>query len=157
MSRRLNISFFGSSLVSAYQNAPVTYYRGLVRALCERGHRVTFYEPNVPERLQHRDLFNPHWARVVMYQPTDEATLDALERAEESDLIIKCSGVGVCDDLIEAAVLELKRPETLVAFLDVNAPATLDRINNDPEDYFRPLIPEYDFILTRSGGAAVAD
>jgi spore maturation protein CgeB len=158
MSHRLNIAFFGSSLVSAHQNAPVVaYYRGLIRALSERGHRVAFYEPNIPERFQHRDLDNPHWAKSVTYRPTDEAALDALERAEQSDLIIKCSGVGVCDDLLEAAVLELKKPETLVAFLDVTAPLTLDRVNSDPEDYFRPLIPEYDFVLTRGGGAAVVD
>jgi spore maturation protein CgeB len=153
---RLKISFFGSSLVSAHQNYPVAYYRGIVRALSERGHRVTFYEPET-DRLQHRDIPNPHWAKIVTYPATDESALDALERAEQSDLIIKCSGVGVCDDLLEAAVLELKKPETLVAFLDVNAPATLDRINSDPDDSFRPLIPEYDFILTRGGGASVVD
>jgi len=154
---RLNIAFFGSSLVSAHQNHAVPYFRGLVRALSECGHRVTFYEPNVPERLQHRDLANPHWAKVVIYPASDEAALDALERAEESDLIIKCSEVGECDDLLEAAVLELKRPETLVAFLDVNPCATLDRLHNDPEDYFRPLVPEYDFILTRGGGKPVVE
>jgi spore maturation protein CgeB len=154
---RLNIAIFGSSLVSAHQNPPVAYYRGLVRALSECGHRVTFFEPNIPERLKHRDLANPHWAKVVLYPANDEAALDALERAEQSDLIIKCSGVGECDDLLEAAVLELKMPETLVAFLDVNPCATLDRINNNPEDYFRPLIPEYDFVLTRGGGAPVVE
>jgi spore maturation protein CgeB len=154
---RLNIAFFGSSLVSAHQNHSAAYYRGLVRALSECGHRVTFYEPNIPERLKHRDLANPHWAKVVIYPASDETALDALERAEQSDLIIKCSGVGECDDLLEAAVLELKRPETLVAFLDVNPCATLNRLNNDPEDYFRPLIPEYDFILTRGGGKPVVD
>src|SRR6266702_842462 len=134
MSHRLNISFFGSSLISAYQNCPVAYYRGLIRALSERGHRVTFYEPNDDDRQKHRDIPNPHWAKVVVYPATDESALDALERAEASDLIIKCSGVGVCDDLLEAAVLELKTPETRGAFLDVNAPATLDRINKDPEE-----------------------
>lgn len=153
---RLNIAIFGSSLVSAYQNRPVAYYRGLVRALSECGHRVTFFEPNIPERLQHRDLANPHWAKVVIYGANDEAALNALDRAEQSDLIIKCSGVGECDDLLEAAVLELKRPETLVAFLDASPCATLDRINNNPEDYFRPLIPEYDFIISRGGGDPVA-
>jgi spore maturation protein CgeB len=157
MRHRLNISFFGSSLVSPYQNHPVTYYRGLIRALSERGHRVTFYEPNDGERLKHRDIPNPHWAKVVVYPATDESALDALERAEQSDLIIKCSGVGVGDDLLEAAVLELKKPETLVAFLDLNASATLDRINGDPEDSFRPLISEYDFILTRGGGTPVVE
>src|SRR6516225_5063294 len=140
---RLSISFFGSSLVSAYWNGAATYYRGLIRALAERGHRVTFYEPDAYDRQQHRDIPNPDWARVVVYPATDENALDALEQAEESDLIIKCSGVGVFDDLLEAAVLELKKPETLVAFLDVDAPATLDRIHDDPEDSFRALIPEY--------------
>ena len=154
---RLNISFFGSSLVSAYWNEAATYYRGLIRALAERGHRVTFYEPDAYERQQHRDIPDPDWARVVVYEANDERALEALEQAENSDLIIKCGSVGVFDDLLEAAVLELKTPETLVAFLDVDAPATLDRIQNNPEDSFRVLIPEYDFILTYGGGAPVVD
>jgi len=29
----LNISFYGSSLVSAYWNGAATYYRGIIRAL----------------------------------------------------------------------------------------------------------------------------
>lgn len=156
---RLNISFFGSSLVSAHGNCPATnhYCRSLVHALAERGHRVTFYEPDVPERRRYRDIPDPDWARVVVYPATDESTLDALEQAEESDLIIKCSRVGVFDELLEAAVLELKKPETLVAFLDLDSAATLDRIQRNPEDLFRTLIPEYDLILTYGGGAAVED
>jgi spore maturation protein CgeB len=157
MKHRLNISFFGSSLVSAHWNGAATYYRGLIRALAERGHRVTFYEPDAYERQQHRDIPEPNWARVVVYPATDEEALDALERAEESDLIIKCSGVGIFDELLEAAVLELKRPDSRVAFLDMEAPATLDRIRHDPEDSFRPLISEYDFILTSGGGAPVVE
>jgi spore maturation protein CgeB len=157
MNHPLNISFFGSSLVSAYWNGAATYYRGLIRALAERGHRVTFYEPDAYERQQHRDIRDPRWARVVVYPPTDEDTLAALEQAEESDLIIKCSGVGIFDELLEAAVLELKRPDSLIAFLDVDAPATLDRIHNDPEDSFRPLISEYNCILTCGGGAPVVN
>jgi spore maturation protein CgeB len=153
----LNISFFGSSLVSAHWNGAAPYYRGLIRALAERGHRVTFYEPDAYDRQQHRDIPDPDWARVIVYEASDECALEALEHAENSDLIIKCSGVGVFDDLLEAAVLELKKPETLVAFLDMDAPATLDRIQNDPEDSFRVLIPEYDFILTHGGGAPVVD
>jgi spore maturation protein CgeB len=157
MNHRLNISFFGPSLISAHWNGAAAFYRGLVRALAERGHRVTFYEPDAYDRQQHRDIPPPHWARVIVYPATDESTLETLERAEESDLIIKCSGVGVFDELLEAAVLELKNPETLVAFLDVDPFATLDRMRCDPEDCFRPLIPEYSFILTRGGGAPVVD
>ena len=35
----LKISFYGSSLVSAYWNGAATYYRGIIRALAARGHR----------------------------------------------------------------------------------------------------------------------
>ena len=63
----LRIAFFGSSLVSAYWNGAATYYRGIVRALHERGHRVTFYEPDAYDRQKHRDLHDPEWARVVVY------------------------------------------------------------------------------------------
>ena len=155
MSPPLNISFFGSSLVSASWNGAATYYRGLIRALHERGHHVTFYEPDAYERQQHRDIADPDWARVVVYPPTEEAVFRMLDEANVSDLVIKCSGVGMYDQLLEAAVIELQTPGTLVAFLDVDAPATLDRIQANPEDAFHSLIPQYDFILTYGGGAPV--
>jgi spore maturation protein CgeB len=157
MSHRLNISFFGSSLISTVRNPAAAYYRGLIRALSDRGHRITFYEPNTGEAAKHRDIPNPEWARVVRYPATDESALDALEQAEESDLIVKCSGVGVFDELLEAAVLELKRPETLVAFLDADAPATLERLRNSPDDLFHVLIREYDLIFARLGGPPVRE
>jgi len=53
---RPRISFYGSSLVSAYWNGAATYYRGIVRALHARGYDVTFYEPDAYERQQHRDI-----------------------------------------------------------------------------------------------------
>ena len=56
MRKGLNIAFFGSSLVSAYWNGAATYYRGIMRALHERGHRITFYEPDAYDRQQHRDM-----------------------------------------------------------------------------------------------------
>ncbi len=154
----MNIAFFGSSLVSAYWNGAATYYRGIIRALAERGHSVTFYEPDAYERQQHRDMADPDWAKVVVYSADGEdGVWAALEDARGADLVIKASGVGVFDELLEAAVLELKRPETLVVFWDVDAPATLDRVQNDPQDPFRLLIPRYDLVLTYGGGEPVRD
>ena len=136
----MRIAFFGSSLVSAYWNGAATYYRGLVRALSERGHRVTFYEPDAYGRQQHRDLDDPPWARVVVYPGEgDEHALAMVERAKGADLVVKASGVGVFDVLLEKAVLELQSPATLVAFWDVDAPATLDRLRRDPADPFAAL------------------
>src|SRR5881275_1985144 len=105
MRNGLNIAFFGSSLVSAYWNGAATYYRGLVRALHSRGHSAVFFEPDAYERQQHRDIADPPWAEVVVYDP--DAWEEALERARGSEVVVKASGVGVADAELEAGVLEL--------------------------------------------------
>jgi spore maturation protein CgeB len=176
----MNIAFFGSSLVSAYWNGAATYYRGLIRALAGRGHRITFYEPDAYDRQKHRDIEDPEWARVVVYsaEGTDEV-LRCVEEARRADLVVKTSGVGVFDELLDEAVLSLKRAANVIVFWDVDAPATLDRVNGRPvessevvgredgvervkgtngqgEDPFRKLIPLYDLILTYGGGEPVA-
>jgi hypothetical protein len=40
----------------------------------------------------------------------------------------------VFDELLERAVLDLKTPENLVVFWDVDAPATLERVEQNPGD-----------------------
>ena len=99
----MKIAFFGSSLLSAYWNGAATYYRGIVRALHDRGHRITFYEPDAYERQQHRDLEPPPWVEVVVYSNSDEDALHQVDAARGADLIVKTSGIGVCDELLEAA------------------------------------------------------
>jgi len=152
----LRIAFFGSSLVSAYWNGAATYYRGIVRALHDRGHRVTFYEPDAYGRQEHRDLPDPEWARVVVYAGTGEdGVLRCLEEAARADLVVKASGVGVFDALLERRVLDLQGPGTRVVFWDVDAPATLERMERDPRDPFRALVPRYDLVFTYGGGDPV--
>ena len=51
-----------------------------------------------------------------------------LRQAADSDLVIKHSGVGVFDELLEEGVLECRSEDTRVAFWDVDAPATLARV-----------------------------
>ncbi|MDB5915219.1 MAG: hypothetical protein JWP22_3894, partial [Ramlibacter sp.] len=152
----MKIAFFASSLVSAYWNGAATYYRGIVRALHERGHEVTFYEPDAFERQKHRDMPDPAWAKVVVYSAQSEAeVLGTVEQARGADLVVKASGVGVYDELLERAVLDLQSSDTLVAFWDVDAPATLDRVHGNAADPFRPLVPRYDIVLTYGGGEPV--
>jgi spore maturation protein CgeB len=153
----MNIAFFGSSLVSAYWNGACTYYRGMIRALAARGHAVTFYEPDALDRQAHRDIPDPDWARVVVYPVPDAGAVAAVvaQAAQAADVVVKASGVGVFDDMLEAAVLETRRPGRLVVFWDVDAPATLSRMEADPGDVLRALVPGYDLILTYGGGERV--
>ena len=151
----MRLSFIGSSLVSCYWNGAATYYRGLLRALAARGHQITFLEPDAFGRQQNRDMPDPDWARVIVWPATPEGMERAIDLARGADLIVKASGVGVFDPELEAAVLALRRPGNLVAFWDVDAPATLDRVESDPADPFRPLIPRYDLVFTYGGGGPV--
>ncbi len=156
MNQTLNIAFFGSSLVSAYWNGAATYYRGIIRALHERGHHITFYEPRAYQRQEHRDIDDPPYARSVIYEATEAAAKVCLAEADaQADLIVKTSGVGVLDAFLEAEVLKLQLPERKIIFWDVDAPATLDRVNNDARDAFRALIPQYNMVLTYGGGQPV--
>jgi spore maturation protein CgeB len=150
----VRIAFFASSLVSAYWNGAATYYRGLVKELHRRGHRTTFFEPDAFDRQLYRDLPDPEWAEVVVYEPTEDGALAALERARRADVVVKATGVGVLDELLEEAVLDV-RADGFAVFWDVDAPATLTRLEADEGDPLRALVPRYDLVLTYGGGEPV--
>jgi spore maturation protein CgeB len=156
----MRIAFFGSSLVSAYWNGACTYYRGIVRALDARGHRVTFYEPDAFDRQAHRDIDDPEWAEVVVYEPSDErAVREVVAGAVDADVVVKASGVGAFDAVLEDAVAGLEGPEARI-FWDVDAPATLasmEETTEQGEDPLRTLIPSYDMVFTYGGGQPVID
>jgi spore maturation protein CgeB len=149
----MRIAWFGSSLVSAYWNGAATYYRGLVRALHERGHHVTFLEPDAYDRQAHRDIADPPWAEVVVYRPEEWEA--ALERARRADVVVKASGVGVNDAELEVGVLTVGAPMTI--FWDVDAPATLARLEAEANDPLRELVQRYDLVLTYGGGDPVVE
>lgn len=155
MTEPLRIAFFGSSLVSAYWNGAATYYRGIIEALHQLGHTITFYEPDAFDRQKHRDLDAVPYARSVVYSPNIESMRWCLDEARRADVVVKCSGVGVLDEALEEAVLELKQGGRRVVFWDVDAPATLERVQNNKADPFRRLIAEYDLVLTYGGGEPV--
>lgn len=151
----LRISFFGSSLVSAYWNGAATYYRGIIKELYNNGHSVTFYEPDIYERQKFRDVKNFGYAQSIVYKPEINDVRRVLKCAEASDIIIKTSGIGLFDEFLESAVIDLKGNGKKIIFWDVDAPVTLDRLRANPIDAFIKLIPEFDFVFTYGGGEPV--
>ncbi len=152
----MKIFVFGSSITSCYWNGAATYYRGIYRQISRLGHQVTFAEPDVYGRQQKTDQGDFSYVRSIVYKTEEE--LHALLRSScDSDLVIKHSGVGAFDELLEERVLDCRTGMTRVAFWDVDAPATLARVESNHEDPFWRHIPEYDFIFTYGGGPAVVD
>jgi spore maturation protein CgeB len=152
----MKIFVFGSSLTSCYWNGAATYYRGVYKELNALGYEITFAEPDIYDRQKNRDAHAIAYAQVIVYQtPRDLEPL--LERAADADLVIKHSGVGADDEWLERAVLRCRSSRTRVAFWDVDAPATLARVQAEMHDPFRALIPEYDFVFVYGGGPPIVD
>ncbi len=152
----LKLSFFGSSVLSSYQNTSATYYRGILKNLARRGYEITFFEADLCERRTNRDLTSPpEWARIQLYAANWKGLREALDSAEESDILVKASSVGIFDEVLEREVLLRRHVGQKVYFWDVNAPVTLDQIESNEETSFRSLIPDFDGILTFGGGDLV--
>jgi spore maturation protein CgeB len=151
----MNIFVFGSSITSSYWNGAATYYRGCYKYLARLGHRITFAEPDAYGRQQHRDAGDFSYVESIVYQPATE--IDAmLRRAGCADVVIKHSGLGADDELLEQRVLECAS-RSAVCFWDVDAPATIERMRTNPRDPFHSLVPAYDAIFTYGGGPAIED
>ncbi|MFB2564052.1 glycosyltransferase [Rhizobium sp. IMFF44] len=151
----MKIAFYGSSLLSAYWNGAATYYRGLLKALAARGYRITFYEPDVYQRQEHRDIDPPDWCEVVVYDGTIAALKKVAVEAALADVVIKTSGVGFEDDLLLQEVMTAARPEALKIFWDVDAPATLAEMQTSTDHPLRKALGGIDLILTYGGGEPV--
>jgi spore maturation protein CgeB len=151
----MKLAFYGSSLLSAYWNGAATYYRGMLKALSALGYDITFYEPDVYDRQKNRDIEPPDWARVVVYEGTVNALVEAAGRAADADIVVKASGVGFEDNRLLDEVLRAARPDAVRIFWDVDAPATLAEIRPDANHPLRLALPQIDAVLTYGGGDPV--
>jgi spore maturation protein CgeB len=151
----MKIAFYGSSLLSSYWNGAATYYRGLLRDLAGRGYAVTFYEPDAFDRQKHRDMEPPDWADVRVYPATEEAVRGVIAEAARADVVVKASGVGVFDDALLAGVIAASRPDAIRIFWDVDAPATLAELRQNPDHPLHAAMPALDIVFTYGGGPPV--
>lgn len=146
----MKIFAFGASILTSYWNGAATYYRGNYKYLARLGHQITFASPDAFDRRNHHDDGDYSFVDALYYEPTKG--IDAmLALASEADVVVKHSGLGVDDALLERRLLGLQ-PERVVVFWDVDAPATLGRMQQERHDPFRQDVPRYDAILSYGGG-----
>lgn len=153
----MKIAFYGSSLLSSYWNGAATYYRGLLREMSQNGHDITFFEPDAFDRQKRRDIDPPDWCRVEVYAATPEGLRGVAEKAAMADVVVKASGVGYADNELLDSVLAHARADAITIFWDVDAPATLGEIRDDPAHPLRAALTRIDAVLTYGGGAPVVE
>lgn len=146
----LDILILGLSITSSWGNGHATTYRGLVRELEKRGHRVLFLERDVPWYASHRDLPNPPYGETHLYATLDELKDRFQESVRSADLVIVGSYVP---EGVEIGEWAIQSASGLVAFYDIDTPVTLEKIKNHDYEYLKPeLISKYDLYLSFTGG-----
>jgi spore maturation protein CgeB len=146
----MQIAILGLSITSSWGNGHATTYRALAKALAARGHRVRFFEREVPWYAGNRDLPRPPFAEVTLYQSLDQLQARARAAVRDADLVIV--GSYVPDGI---AVGDWARGEArgLVAFYDIDTPVTLAAVERGGAAYLAPAqIPAYDLYLSFTGG-----
>lgn len=146
----MKIVLLGLSITSSWGNGHATNYRGLVRALTERGHDVLFLERDVPWYAAHRDLPRPPWGTTRLYGSLDELRREHAGAICEAELVVVGSyvpqGVAVGEWVIETA-------RGLPAFYDIDTPVTLAKLARGDHEYLTPqLVRRFRLYLSFTGG-----
>ena len=105
-----------------------------------RGHDITFYEPDAYDRQKYRDIELPPGRRALFINRRRNARSQKLRRRAARTSSSR-RAVSEFSIILDAAVLDLSSSRSLVAYWDVDAPATLERAQTNTTDKFRALIP----------------
>lgn len=147
---RLRLVICGLSLTSSWGNGHATTYRSLVRALKSRGHDVLFLECDRPWYAERRDLPEPDFCEIALYQTLDELKEKWGREIETADAVIVGSYV---QDGIALGEYVTSTARGITAFYDIDTPVTLARLGQPGNAYLsRELIAKYDLYLSFTGG-----
>ena len=100
----MTIVIFGLTISSAWGNGHATLWRGLCRALHQRGHHVRFFEKDVPYYAGHRDRPQPEGCVLTLYDEWSAVASDAARAADQADAVVVTS---YCPDGRDASALSL--------------------------------------------------
>ncbi len=146
----LDIVVLGLSITSSWGNGHATTYRGLVRELEARGHRVLFLERDQPWYADNRDLPHPPFGRTILYEGLDDLRNQHGEAIRDADLVIVGSYVP---DGIAVGEWVTRTARGATAFYDIDTPVTLATLARGACEYLTSeLVATYDMYLSFTGG-----
>lgn len=150
----LDIVVFGLAITSSWGNGHAVTYRALIKALHDRGHKVTFFERDKPWYRQHRDVETLDYCRLELYQGLKDIATHFAARVTNADLVILGSyvpdGIAIADWITTHA-------RGVTAFYDIDTPVTLAGLDAGTVEYLSGrLIPRFDLYLSFTGGPTLS-
>jgi spore maturation protein CgeB len=142
---------FGLSLSSSWGNGHAPTFRGLLRALAQRGWDITFFERDVEWYRSNRDLVEPDFCDLRLY--TDWPDAEASVRRADAVMV----GSLIADG---ARLIDwLRRQGRPLLFYDIDTPVTLVELQRKrATGYLRAdQMSDFDVYFSFAGGPALAE
>ena len=147
----MKIVIFGLSITSAWGNGHATTFRSLVGSLHARGHEVVFFEKDLEWYASNRDLPDPPFCEMRVFQNWDTILPRARRELKDCDVAMVGSyfpdGIRAIDEVLES-------PAPVKAFYDIDTPVTVAQLRDSgATDYLQGRqIPGFDLYLSFTGG-----
>ncbi|MFL6305059.1 MAG: glycosyltransferase [Candidatus Sulfotelmatobacter sp.] len=148
---------FGLSISSSWGNGHATLWRGMLKAMVERGHTVSFYEKNVPYYASTRDGWHcPAGVTLRLYDTLEEVRSMAMREFASADVALWTS---YCPEGAPVSQMILNSSAAIKAFYDLDTPVTLSALRSGATVEYLP--PEglagFDLVLSYTGGRALQE
>jgi spore maturation protein CgeB len=151
----VKIVICGLSITSSWGNGHATTFRALTRALRARGHEIIFFEKDVEWYASNRDMPEPPFCRVHLYEHWQDVS--NLLRRELADADAAMVG-SFCPDGIQAIDLMLESSVGVKTFYDIDTPITLSRLRLGDTEYLRrDQIPGFDVYFSFTRGSMLQE
>ncbi|HYG87126.1 MAG TPA: glycosyltransferase [Azospirillum sp.] len=152
----MKIVIFGLTISSSWGNGHATLWRGLVKALAHRGHRVVFFERDVPYYAEHRDVWEIPRGELVLYPDWDSVAKQVERHLSDADVAMVTS---YCPDGVAASDLVLGSKAHRKVFYDLDTPVTLARLRAGERPSYLPKggLGGFDLVLSYTGGQALTE
>jgi len=146
----VKICILGLSITSSWGNGHATTYRSLARALHARGHQIEFFERDVEWYGSNRDMPEPGFCTVYLYEQWDEIL--PLLRRELNDSDVAMVGSYFPDGLNAIEEIFASRA-SVKAFYDIDTPITVAGLRSGGTEYLQPgQVPGFDLYFSFTGG-----
>jgi len=150
----VKIVVYGLTITSSWGNGHATTYRSLCKALARRGHQIHFVEKDVEWYRSNRDLPEPTFCSVHLYEDWTLDRRSLLQLATDADVVVIGSyfpdGIDAARELVEKQICP-------IFFYDIDTPITLAQLRaRRCTDYLEAaLIPHFAAYLSFTGGPAL--
>ena len=151
----MKIVICGLSITSSWGNGHATTYRALTRALRARGHDIVFFERDQEWYASNRDMPEPPFCRVHIYEEWQDIVAGLRKELAEADVAIVGSffpdGLKAIDTVLDSAV-------SVKAFYDIDTPITVSKLRAGDAEYIRrDQIPGLTVYFSFTGGPMLSE